>query len=108
MGAPSCKVGRCKGGAQGAQGVLRRDGRSDAASNFCAVDSHRDAAGNPRQASLSACWQWVDPRLLRIALENLLRNAWKFTHKKPGAVIELGKRSEPGRTVDLVADNRAG
>ena len=49
-----------------------------------------------------------DPRLLRIALENLLRNAWKFTHKKPGAVIELGKRSEPGRTVFLVADNGVG
>ncbi len=37
-----------------------------------------------------------------------MRNAWKFTHKKPGAVIELGKRSEPGRTVYLVADNGAG
>jgi len=49
-----------------------------------------------------------DPRLLRIALENLLRNAWKFTHKKPGAVIELGKRTEPGRTVYLVRDNGAG
>ncbi len=49
-----------------------------------------------------------DSRLLRIALENLLRNAWKFTHKKPGAVIELGKRSEPGGTVYLVADNGVG
>jgi len=31
-----------------------------------------------------------DPGLLRIALENLLRNAWKFTGKKPSAHIEFG------------------
>ena len=31
-----------------------------------------------------------DPRLLRIALENLLGNAWKFTSKVPRARIELG------------------
>jgi two-component system, sensor histidine kinase and response regulator len=36
-----------------------------------------------------------DPRLLRIALENLLRNAWKFTRKHPGARIELGKMPGP-------------
>jgi len=30
-----------------------------------------------------------DPALLRIALENLLRNAWKFTSKKPSAHIEF-------------------
>ena len=32
-----------------------------------------------------------DPRLLRIALENLLRNAWKFTRRHPRARIELGR-----------------
>jgi signal transduction histidine kinase len=31
-----------------------------------------------------------DPRLLRIALENLLHNAWKFTAKLPRARVELG------------------
>ncbi len=49
-----------------------------------------------------------DPRLLRIALENLLRNAWKFTQKKPLAVIELARRCEPGRTVYLLRDNGVG
>ena len=33
---------------------------------------------------------YADPGLLRIALENLLRNAWKFTSKKPSARIEFG------------------
>jgi len=33
---------------------------------------------------------YADPALVRIALENLLRNAWKFTSKKPSARIEFG------------------
>jgi light-regulated signal transduction histidine kinase (bacteriophytochrome) len=31
-----------------------------------------------------------DPRLLRVALENLLGNAWKYTSKRDMAVIEFG------------------
>ncbi len=31
-----------------------------------------------------------DTRLLRVALENLLRNAWKYTSKHPAARIEFG------------------
>jgi two-component system sensor histidine kinase/response regulator len=33
----------------------------------------------------------ADDRVLRIALENLLRNAWKFTAKQPRARIEFGR-----------------
>jgi signal transduction histidine kinase len=33
-----------------------------------------------------------DPRLLRVVLENLLRNAWKFTAKRERTWIELGAR----------------
>jgi two-component system sensor histidine kinase/response regulator len=33
---------------------------------------------------------YADAGLVRIALENLLRNAWKFTSKKPSARIEFG------------------
>jgi two-component system, sensor histidine kinase and response regulator len=48
-----------------------------------------------------------DPRLLRIALENLLRNAWKFTRGRPRARIELGARAgeEPSY---FVADDGVG
>jgi signal transduction histidine kinase len=34
-----------------------------------------------------------DARLVRVVLENLLRNAWKFTSKRPAARIEVGSRA---------------
>lgn len=49
-----------------------------------------------------------DPLLLRVALDNLLRNAWKFTSKHPTARIELGQRGDNGRTVFFVGDDGAG
>jgi light-regulated signal transduction histidine kinase (bacteriophytochrome) len=50
----------------------------------------------------------ADPKLIRIALENLLRNAWKFTGKRSEAVIELGAASEGAKTTYFVRDNGAG
>jgi signal transduction histidine kinase len=37
-----------------------------------------------------------DPQLLRVVLENLLTNAWKFTAGRPAARIAFGVRREPG------------
>jgi light-regulated signal transduction histidine kinase (bacteriophytochrome) len=48
-----------------------------------------------------------DARLLRIALENLLGNAWKFTAKRAEARIAVGVTSENGRAY-FVRDNGAG
>jgi two-component system sensor histidine kinase/response regulator len=48
-----------------------------------------------------------DARLLRIALENLLRNAWKFTGKKATARIEFGLHPGP-ETVYFVRDDGVG
>jgi two-component system, sensor histidine kinase and response regulator len=49
-----------------------------------------------------------DRTLLRVVLENLLGNAWKFTSKRPDARVEFGGQDEGGRTVYFVRDNGAG
>ena len=50
----------------------------------------------------------ADPRLLRIALNNLLGNAWKFSQKQPQARIEFKSREAAGDRVYYVRDNGAG
>jgi PAS domain S-box-containing protein len=49
-----------------------------------------------------------DVRLLGIALDNLLANAWKYTSRTEGARIELGTMQQEGETVYYVRDNGAG
>jgi PAS domain S-box-containing protein len=49
-----------------------------------------------------------DVGLLRIMMENLLDNAWKYTRKTEEADIEVGARWEGGRQVFFVRDNGAG
>ncbi len=49
-----------------------------------------------------------DGRLLRIALENLLGNAWKFTSRTAHGRIEFGSSIRDGRTVYFIRDNGAG
>jgi light-regulated signal transduction histidine kinase (bacteriophytochrome) len=48
----------------------------------------------------------ADPKLLRVALENLLANAVKFTAKQPQAVVEFGHSLETREF--FVRDNGAG
>ncbi|MGC2816453.1 MAG: response regulator, partial [Candidatus Acidiferrum sp.] len=50
----------------------------------------------------------ADGRLIRVAFENLLGNAWKFTAKSPDARIEVGSAEKEGTTVFFVRDNGAG
>ena len=50
-----------------------------------------------------------DKRLLRIMLDNLLGNAWKFTSKRAHAEVAFGQeRGAGGETVYFVRDNGAG
>jgi PAS domain S-box-containing protein len=50
-----------------------------------------------------------DPRLLRIVLDNLLNNAWKYTTKKDYAKIEFGVIQQMnGKQTYFVKDNGAG
>lgn len=63
------------------------------------------------------CVHWVaqpgvmvqaDPRLMRIAFENLVGNAWKFTARTSDAAITFGSSSQNGKTVYFLRDNGAG
>ncbi|MCC7362333.1 MAG: GAF domain-containing protein [Anaerolineales bacterium] len=49
-----------------------------------------------------------DSRLLRVALVNLLNNAWKFTSKQAHAHIEVGRVAETAEATFFVRDNGAG
>lgn len=50
----------------------------------------------------------ADPRLLRVAFENLLGNAWKFTARTADATITFGSSPQNGKTVYFLRDNGAG
>lgn len=49
-----------------------------------------------------------DPKLLRVVLENLLGNAWKYTGKREDAVIEFGVTEVDGKPAYFVRDNGSG
>ena len=50
-----------------------------------------------------------DPRLVRVVLENLLTNAWKFTSRREHTWIEVGQRIDDGAApVFFVRDNGVG
>jgi PAS domain S-box-containing protein len=49
-----------------------------------------------------------DARLIRVLIENLLNNAWKFTGKKRKAKIRFGAKKIRRETIFFVKDNGAG
>jgi two-component system, sensor histidine kinase and response regulator len=49
-----------------------------------------------------------DGQLLRIAMKNLLENAWKFTSREPRAKIEFGVIHGPAEPSYFIRDNGAG
>ena len=49
-----------------------------------------------------------DERLIGVLVDNLVRNAWKFSSTHATARIELGKRQQNGETVFFVKDDGVG
>jgi PAS domain S-box-containing protein len=49
-----------------------------------------------------------DAEMLRVMLQNLMDNAWKFTSRHTAATIEFGVTDMEGRTVCFVRDDGAG
>jgi signal transduction histidine kinase len=50
----------------------------------------------------------ADPGLLRVGMENLLNNAWKFTGKRDAAKIKFGVDQRDGMPVYFIRDNGVG
>lgn len=50
----------------------------------------------------------ADKPLIKIAVENLISNAWKFTSKVENSQIQVGKIDKDNQTVFFVRDNGAG
>lgn len=64
-----------------------------------------------RQVSINVMPNLVteaDPKLIRVVLQNLLANAWKFTAKVPAAEIKFGATHIEGQNAFYVSDNGAG
>jgi signal transduction histidine kinase len=74
------------------------------------VERHREA--EPAREVVARIRPGVSTRgdgpLLRIALENLIDNAWKFTGGRPTAEIEFGSAQVDGETAYFVRDDGAG
>jgi len=49
-----------------------------------------------------------DPTLMRIAVENLIGNAWKYSGQNPQARIAMRREQKDGQAVIVVEDNGAG
>lgn len=60
------------------------------------------------QKEIEGVLRLADQRLVRVLLEKLLDNAWKFTGRKEHAHVEFGMTEEPNGPTYFVADNGAG
>jgi hypothetical protein len=76
---------------------------------FVIEDLRRNTPHRTVEASIEPGLRVVgDPTLLRLVLENLLSNAWKYTARCETARIWLASHSADGRRVFEVGDNGAG
>ena len=77
--------------------------------DFIVEDLRRSTPHRVVEASIEPGLRVVgDPTLLRLVLENLLSNAWKYTARCDRARIWLASHAHDGRRVFEVGDNGAG
>lgn len=92
------------------RGELRRDRVDFSALARDVVEDLRER--DPQRVVEVSVWDNMeveaDPKLLRIVLENLLGNAWKFTSRKDDARLEVGSVRDGEREVYFVRDNGVG
>jgi signal transduction histidine kinase len=69
----------------------------------------REPSGRPVQWAIEPGLSVrADPALMRIGMQNLLQNAWKFTGRTDRPAIHVGALERDAKTVYFVADNGVG
>jgi len=92
-----------------AQPLARQPVNLSQLAGFIVDDLKRQSPERRVQVSIQpALMAQGDPTLLRVALENLLGNAWKYTSKSEPAQIAFERATHDGREVLAVRDNGAG
>lgn len=82
---------------------------SDLANKIAASLKKTDPRRNVQFIISGGLTAYGDKNLLKIALDNILSNSWKFTSRKQSAHIEFGSTGkDDGRTVYFVRDDGAG
>lgn len=91
-------------------GEIRRE-HSDVSAIASEIVEALRAADPEREVAVDIANDLVvsgDPRLVRILLSNLIGNAWKFTSKRRGACISIGREIVDDESRIYVRDNGAG
>jgi signal transduction histidine kinase len=70
---------------------------------------HREPARTVQVAIAAGLQETCDVRLARLAMENLLSNAWKYTGRRADARIEFGRQpAGAGQAEFFITDNGVG
>jgi len=72
--------------------------------DFKALEPGREVDVSIDEGVVARC----DRRLMKVVLQNLIGNAWKFTRDEEKPKIEFGTQDQEGRRVFYVRDNGAG
>jgi light-regulated signal transduction histidine kinase (bacteriophytochrome) len=92
------------------RGELLKD-RIDLTNMFKAVSADLASRYSLRKVELAVqdgLWACADTGLMRVAIENLLSNAWKFTNRRERARVEVGFTINNERPCVFIRDNGAG
>ena len=91
------------------QPLARRSVNLSAMAEHVLEDLRQQSPGRQAQVTIAADLRATgDPTLLRMALDNLLGNAWKYSARRELAQIHFESVLQDGRAVFVVRDNGAG
>ena len=74
-----------------------------------AEERSRASPGHAAEISIQpGCFASGDPQLLRVLMQNLIENAWKYSSREPAPRIAFGSETQDGEIVFFVRDNGVG